>query len=155
MSRGLKTPSANTTGNEYYLPGRPPSWLRPSISTQPELHSRNCSLDILFLIIQHIRRHPLYTEPMPNQTYFQDYRAYNILYQLRRDMMLMDRLIDSIYQARRLLQFVPGEPGLPGQYRIDPSARLSSSNLAALHLQHTAAIWRHYRVENPCQISLV
>lgn len=26
-------------------------------------------------------------------------------------------------QARRLLQFVPGDPGLPGQYRIDPTAR--------------------------------
>ena len=129
-----RTP-ANNTGNDYYLPGRPPSWLRPSISsnTQPDFHSLDCSMDILFQIIQHIRRHPLHTEPMPNQTYFQDYRAYNILYQLRRDMMLMDRLVDSIYQARRLLQFVPGEPGLPGQYRIDPSARLSSSNLAALH----------------------
>ena len=85
-----RTP-ANNTGNDYYLPGRPPSWLRPSISTQPDFHSLNCSLDILFLIIQHIRRRPLHTEPMPDQTYFQDYRAYNILYQLRRDMMLMDR----------------------------------------------------------------
>ena len=31
------------------------------------------------------------------------------------------------------LQFVPGEPGLPGQYRIDPTAQLTSSNLATLH----------------------
>ena len=70
---------------------------------------------------------------MPNQTYFQDDRAYNILYQYRRDTTLLDRLVDSIAQARRLLQFVPGQPGLPGQYRIDPSARISSSTLAALH----------------------
>ena len=133
MASSRDRTTANNTGNEYYLPGRPLSWLRPSIDTQPDFHSLNCSLGILFLIIQHIRRHPLHTEPMPDQTYFQDYRAYNILYQLRRAMTLMDRLVDSIYQARRLLQFVPGEPGLPGQYRIDPSARLSSSNLAALH----------------------
>ena len=85
------------------------------------------------MITQHIRRHPLHTEPMPNQTYFQDHRAYNILYHLRRDMMLLDQLVDSIYQARRLLQFVFGESGLPGQYRIDPTARLSSANLAVLH----------------------
>ena len=38
-----------------------------------------------------------------------------------------------LYHARRLLQFVPTGPGLPGQYRIDPTARLSSSNLATLH----------------------
>ena len=124
---------AATTASNYYLPGRPPVYLEPSITHQPDLHSLNSSLDILFLIAQHIRRHPLHTEPMPNQTYFQDDRAYNILYQYRQDMMLLDRLVDSIYQARRLLQFVPGQPGLPGQYRIDPSARLSSSNLAALH----------------------
>ena len=133
MASSRDRTAANNAGNDYYLPGRPPSWLRPSINTQPDFHSLNCSLDILFLIIQHIRRHPLHTDPTPDQTYFQDDRAYNILYQFRRDMMLMDRLVDSIYQARRLLQFVPGEPGLPGQYRIDPSARLSSSNLAALH----------------------
>ena len=88
--------AANAAGNDYYLPGRPPSWLAPSITTQPDFHSLNCSLDILFLIVQHIRRHPLHTDPMPNQTYFQDDRAYNILYQYRRDMMLMDRLVDSL-----------------------------------------------------------
>ena len=127
-----RTP-ANTTGTESFLPGRPPSWLRPSIRTQPDFHSLDCSLDILFMTIQQLRRHPLHTEPMPDLTHFHDHRAYNILYQLRRDMVLMDRIVDSIYQARRLLQFVPGEPGLPGQYRIDPTAQLTSSNLATLH----------------------
>ena len=127
-----RTPASNTD-TDYFLPGRPPSWLRPSITTQPDFQSLNSSMDLLFMINQHIRRHSLNTEPMPNQTYFQDHRAYNLLYQLRRDLMLMDRLIDSLYHARRLFQFVPGGPGLPGQYRIDPTARLSSANLAVLH----------------------
>ena len=101
-----RTPASNTD-TDYFLPGRPPSWLRPSIHTQPDFQSLNSSMDLLFMINQHIRRHSLNTEPMPNQTYFQDHRAYNLLYQLRRDLMLMDRLIDSLYHARRLLQFVP------------------------------------------------
>ena len=49
------------------------------------------------------------------------------------DLILMDRLIDSLYQARRLLHFVTTGPGLPGQYRINPTASLSSRNLAIIH----------------------
>ena len=123
-----------TTGNtEYFLPQRPPSWLQPSICTQPDFHTLSSSLDLLFMVTQHIRRHPLSTDPMPNQTYFQDQRAYNLLYRMRGDLMLMDRLIDSLSQARRLLQFVTTGPGLPGQYRIDPTAELTTRNLAILH----------------------
>ena len=125
--------AVNTTSTEYYLPQHPPSWIRPSICTQPDFHSLNSSLDLLFVVNQHLRRHPLNTDPMPCQTYFQDQRAYNLLYRMRGDLQLMDRLIDSLYQARRLLQFVTPGPGLPGQYRINPTAELTSKNLATLH----------------------
>ena len=80
-----------------------------------------------------INQDPLNTDPMPDQTYFQDHRAYNLLYRMRGDLLLMDRLLDSLRHARRLLQFVPTGPGLPGQYRIDPTAPLSSNHLAILH----------------------
>ena len=133
MATPRARPPLSTTNTEYFLPARPPSWLRPSIRTQPDFQSLHSSLDLLFMINQDIRRHPLNTDPMPDQTYFQDHRAYNLLYRMRGDLMLMDRLIDSLRHARRLLQFVPTGPGLPGQYRIDPTARLSSSNLATLH----------------------
>ena len=53
--------AANTAGN-YYLPGRPPIYLEPSITHQPDLHSLNSSLDILFLIVQHITAHRTYAE---------------------------------------------------------------------------------------------
>ena len=131
MASSRDRPAATAAGN-YYLPGRPPIYLEPSITHQPDLHSLKCMLDILFLIVQHIRRRPLHTEPMPNQTYFTDDRAYNILYQYRRDTMLLDRLVDSLATARRLLQFVPGQPSLPGQYRIDPSARIPPETSATL-----------------------
>ena len=85
------------------------------------------------MVNQHLRRHPLNADPMPDQTYFQDQRAYNLLYRMRGDLVLIDQLIDSLYQARRLLQFVTTGPGLPGQYRINPTASLSSTNLAILH----------------------
>ena len=133
MANPRARPHVNTANTEYYLPQRPPSWLQPSICTQPDFHSLNSSIDLLFMVNQHLRHHPFHTEPMPDQTYFQDQRAYNLLYRMRGDLILMDRLIDSLYQARRLLQFVTAGPGLPGQYRINPTASLSSRNLAILH----------------------
>ena len=133
MANPRARPYGNTASIEHYLPQRPPSWLQPSICTQPDLQSFNSSFDLLVMVNQHLRRHPLHTEPMPSQTYFQDQRAYNLLYRMRGDLILLDRLIDNLSQARRLLQFVTTDPGLPGQYRIDPTASLSSSNLAILH----------------------
>ena len=133
MANPRARPPVSTANTEYFLPQRPPSWLQPSICTQPDFHSLSSSLDLLFMVNQHLRRHPLNTDPMPNQTYFQDQRAYNLLYRMRGDLILMDQLIDSLYQARRLLQFVTTGPGLPGQYRINPTASLSSRNLAILH----------------------
>ena len=121
MANPRARPHGNTTDTEHYLPQRPPSWLQPSICTQPDFQSLNSSLDLLFMVNQHLRHHPFHTEPMPSQTYFQDQRAYNLLYRMRGDLILLDRLIDNLSQARRLLQFVTTGPGLPGQYRINPT----------------------------------
>ena len=133
MANPRARPHGNTADTEHYLPQRPPSWLQPSICTQPDFQSLNISLDLLFQVNQHLRHHPFHTEPMPSQTYFQDQRAYNLFYRMRGDLILMDRLIDNLCQARRLLQFVTTGPGLPGQYRINPTASLSSRNLAIIH----------------------
>ena len=115
MATRRARPPVSTTNTEYFLPARPPSWLQPSICTQPDFQSLNSSLDLLFMVNQHIRRHPLNTDPMPNQTYFQDHRAYNLLNRMRGDLILMDSLIDNLYHARRLLQFVPTGPGQASQ----------------------------------------
>ena len=88
MANPRARPHVNTANTEYYLPQRPPSWLQPSICTQPDFHSLNSSLDLLFMVNQHLRRHPLNTDPMPDQTYFQDQRAYNLLYRMRGDLIL-------------------------------------------------------------------
>ena len=133
MANPRARPYGNTANTEHYLPQRPPSWLQPSICTQPDFQSLNSSFDLLFMVNQHLRHHPFHTEPMPSQTYFQDQRAYNLLYRMRGDLILLDRLIDNLSQARRLLQFVTTGPGLPDQYRINPTASLSSRNLAILH----------------------
>ena len=133
MANPRARPHGDTTDTEHYLPHRPPGWLQPSIYTQPDFQSFNMSLDLLFQVNQHLRHHPFHTDPMPNPTYFQDQRAYNLLYRMRGDLILLDRLIDNLCQARRLLQFVTTGPGLPGQYRINPTATLSNSNLAIIH----------------------
>ena len=134
-----RTP-ANTTGTESFLPGRPPSWLRPSIRTQPDFHSLDCSLDILFMTIQQLRRHPLHTEPMPDLTHFHDHRAYNILYQLRRDMVLMDRIVHSIYQARRLLQFVPESLDVQGNTASTPQRNSPPATLPHFTIHHPVSL---------------
>ena len=133
MANPRARPHSNPADTEHYLPQRPPSWLQPSICTQPDFQSLNGSLDLLSMVNQHLRRHPFHTEPMPSQTYFQDQRAYNLLYRLRGDLILLDRLIDDLSQARRLLQFVTTGPGLPGQYRINPTATLSSRQVFHYH----------------------
>ena len=133
MANPRARPHSNSDDTEHYLPHCPPSWLQPSICTQPDFQSLNGSLDLLSMVNQHLRRHPFHTEPMPSRTHFQDQRAYNLLYRLRGDLILLDRLIDDLSQARRLLQFVTTGPGLPGQYRINPTATLSSRNLAIIH----------------------
>ena len=139
MASSRDHPAATTAGN-YYLPGRPPIYLEPSITHQRDLHSLNCMLDILFLIVQHIRRHPLHTEPMPNQTYFTDDRAYNILYQYRRDTMLLDRLVDSLATARRLLQFVPGQPGTISHRSLRTHSTRDGSHSSSFSTQSHVAI---------------
>ena len=133
MANPRARPHSNSDDTEHYLPHCPPSWLQPSICTQPDFQSLNGSLDLLSMVNQHLRRHPFHTEPMPSRTHFQDQRAYNLLYRLRGDLILLDRLIDDLSQARRLPQFVTTGPGLPGQYRINPTATLSSRNLAIIH----------------------
>ena len=77
-----------TTVPQHLRDFQPPylhSWPPPVIALQPTLLAittcqddlpascqtyTHSTADIPFLIIQHIRRHPLHTEPMPNQTYF-------------------------------------------------------------------------------------
>ena len=95
MANPRARPPVSTTNTEYFLPQRPPSWLQPSICTQPDFHSLYSSLDLLFMVNQHLRRHPLNADPMPNQTYFQDQRAYNLLYRMRGDLILMDQPLPS------------------------------------------------------------
>ena len=145
MANPRARPHGNTADTEHYLPQRPPNWLQPSICTQPDFQSLNSSLDLLFMVNQHLRHHPFHTEPMPSQTYFQDQRAYNLLYRTRGDLILLDRLIDSLSQARRLLQFVaiPHQPhSLTLQQKPGPSTR------------HTARFSTTTRTFQPITLSL-
>ena len=65
MANPRARPHGNTADTEHYLPQRPPSWLQPSFCTQPDFQSLNSSLDLLFLVNQHLRHHPFHTERRP------------------------------------------------------------------------------------------
>ena len=122
MATPRARPPLSTTNTEYFLPARPPSWLRPSIRTQPDFQSLHSSLDLLFMINQD----PLNTDPMPDQTYFQDHRAYNLLYRMRGDLLLMDRLIDSLRHARRA-----------GCSNLSPPDQAFAGNIASIPQHHS------------------
>ena len=52
--------------------------------------------------------------PVPDTTMFVDYNAYCLYYQYHCSVVDLGRATMRLMRARRLLQFVPGPPGLPG-----------------------------------------
>ena len=66
--------------------------------------------------------HPLAEGPIPDPSMFVDSNAYRLFRQFHRSLVDLGRATLGLMRARRLLQFLPGPPGLPGQYRMDPTA---------------------------------
>ena len=60
--------------------------------------------------------------PLPDPNMFVDDNAFRLFHQFHHSLVDLGRATLRLMQARRLLQFVPGPPGLPGQYRMDPTA---------------------------------
>ena len=66
--------------------------------------------------------HPLAEGAIPDPSMFVDSNAYQLFRQVHSSLVDLGRATLRLTRARRLLQFLPGPPGLPGQYRMDPTA---------------------------------
>ena len=76
--------------------------------------------DTLSTLVTHIMEHPLADGPVPDR--FVDHNTYRLFYQFHLTLTDLGRATLRLTRARRLLQFIPGPPGLSGQYRMDPAA---------------------------------
>ena len=101
---------------------RPPLHLAPSITHQPELLLLRWLFETLFMLVTRILEHPIAAGPVPDPSLFADNNAYQLFCQLHRSIIQLGHDTLHLMRARRLPQFIPGPPGSPGQYRIDPMA---------------------------------
>ena len=111
------------TNTTYFLPGSPPPHLHPSATHQPETLLMQTLLDTLATIVTQILNHPMIDSPVPDHHLFNDGDAYRLYYQYHRSVVELARNTARLKRASRLLQFVPGPPGLPGRYRVNPLAQ--------------------------------
>ena len=111
----------HTQSTQPFLPGNGPLHLAPSLTHQPELLLLHRLFDMMFALVTHILEHPMAAGPIPDPTMFVD-NAFRLFHQYHSSVVDLGRAAMRLMRARRLLQFVPGPPGLPGQYRLDPTA---------------------------------
>ena len=111
----------------HYLPGNPLPYLAPSATHQPELLLLSWMIATLHTLVTDLQHHPTLTDPIPYPSSFTDQQAYRLYLQLRNTLRHLVTISTDLCQGIRILQFLPGSPGSPGHYRIDPAARFPPS----------------------------
>ena len=84
-------------------------------------------LSTLNTLVTGIQHHPLVSDPVPHPSSFTDQHAYRLYLQFRNTLRHLGTITADIQQGIRLLQFLPGSPGSPGHYRMDPTASFPPS----------------------------
>ena len=118
-------PSTPAAG--HYLPGNPLPYLAPSATHQPELLLLSWMIATLHTLVTDLQHHPILTDPIPYPSSFTDQQAYRLYLQLRNTLRHLVTIATDLCQGIRILQFLPGSPGSPGHYRMDPVARFPPS----------------------------
>ena len=133
-----------TTHHRYYLPDNPMPYLAPSVTHQPELLLLHWIIStITYSLVEDLQHHPIVQDPIPPMSTFTNTPAYRLFLQLRNTLR---HLINTTHDAQRglnRLQFIPGSPGSPGHYRIDPTLDIppqQTNFLSAATLQRGSAI---------------
>ena len=111
------------TNMTYFLPDNPPPHLAPSVTHQPETLLMQALLDTLAAVVTQILNHPMIDSPVPDLNLFTDVDACRLYFQYHRSAVELARHTMRLKRASRLLQFIPGPPGQPGRYRVDPLAQ--------------------------------
>ena len=115
------SPDPPTTHHSYSLPNNPMPYLAPSVTHQPELLLLHWMISTIASLVEDLQHHPIVQDPIPPMSTFTNTPAYRLFLQIRNTLR---HLINTAHDARRglnRLQFLPGSPGSPGHYRIDPT----------------------------------
>ena len=115
------SPGPPTPHHGYFLPTNPMPYLAPSVTHQPELLLLHWMIRTISLLVEDLQHHPIVQDPIPPMSTFTNTSAYRLFLQTRNTLR---HLINTTHDARRglhRLQFLPGSPGSPGHYRIDPT----------------------------------
>ena len=111
----------------HYLPQNPLPYLAPSATHQPELLLLSWMIATLHTLVTDLQHHPILTDPIPYPSSFTDQQSYRLYLQLRNTLRRLVTISTDLCQGIRILQFLPGSPGSPGHYRMDPAARFPPS----------------------------
>ena len=114
-----------TTHHGHFLPNNPMPYMAPSVTHQPELLLLNWMLCTIATLIDDLQHHPIVQDPIPPMSSFINTPAYRLFLQLRNTLR---HLINTTQEAQRglnRLQFIPGSPGSPGHYRMDPTVSIT------------------------------
>ena len=115
------SPGPPTPHHSYSLPNNPMPYLAPSVTHQPELLLLHWMINTISSLVEDLQHHPIVRDPIPPMSTFTNTPAYRLFLQTRNTLR---HLINTTHDARRglnRLQFLPGSPGFPGHYRIDPT----------------------------------
>ena len=115
------SPGPPTPHHSYSLPNNPMPYLAPSVTHQPELLLLHWMINTISSLAEDLQHHPMVRDPIPPISTFTNTPAYRLFLQTRNTLR---HLINTTHDARRglnRLQFLPGSPGSPGHYRIDPT----------------------------------
>ena len=110
-----------TTHQGLFLPINPMPYMAPSATHQPELLLLTWMLRTITSLVEDLQHHPIVHDPIPAMSSFTNTPAYRLYLQLR---TALRHLINTTHEAQRglnILQFLPGSPGSPGHYRMDPT----------------------------------
>ena len=65
--------------------------------------------------------HPIVHDPVPPMSFFTNTPAYRLYLQLRNTLRHLITTTHEAQRGLRIFQFLPGSPGSPGHYRMDPT----------------------------------
>ena len=111
----------HTTHHGHFLPGNPMPYMAPSATHQPELLLLTWMITTITSIMEDLQHHPIVHDPITTMSSFTNTSAYRLYLQIRNALRHLINATHDIQRGLSTLQFLPGSPGSPGHYRMDPT----------------------------------
>ena len=129
----------HTTHHGHFLPGNPMPYMAPSATHQPELLLLTWMITTITSIVEDLQHHPIVHDPIPAMSSFTNTSAHRLYLQIRNALRHLINTTHNIQRGLNILQFLPGSPGSPGHYRMDPTIHFTPghSNYLSSSFQST------------------